>query len=974
VTGGGPLAAAREEAARSADPTLALRALDRWAAAAGERAAQHLSHPGAPRALATLLALGESPAGALARDPGALRFAMEAPVRPPAAEVVARLRAAMGTKGDGEDATRALRLARRREILRILRADAVGGAPLETVAGALSDLAEATLRTVFDIESAAAMAKDGPPLHADGSPASMACIALGKLGGGELNYSSDVDLLFLVSGEGACRAADGSPGRSLHDHFAAIAGAVARSLSRRTAEGHLYRADLRLRPRGTAGALAPRVTSAVHYYRSVGRGWERQALLKARPVAGDLALGAAFLHELEPWIYGRPLLSAEISEIRRLKRAIEESPGADAGNLKTGRGGIRDVEFVVQFLQLLLGAEHSAVRSGSTLEGLRRLRAARALEEAEAAALAAAYAFLRTAEHRLQAADDAQVHSLPADEEGLRRLARRMGLGAGGGDALEEFRALHARHTTAARGALDRLVHGAFAAEEERAHRVVDLLLGGEADPGAVQRALLPFGFRDPAAALADLRRMAGAGSALLPRSRTYFASAAPALLSRAAATPDPDRALSLLQRLSERAAGSGLFFRLLTENPDVLGVFCDLGGHSPVLADLLGGRPAIMDAFLDALVVAPRDGLPPFEDLPLARIEEAADPRQALEDLRDLEVLRIATRDVQGRANARETARQLTAAAEAAVRLATAAAAARQRERKGGEATGRFAVLGLGRLGAREMAYGSDLDLVFLHDGEGGAEAAERHVRLAREVVALLAGGEDRAPVYRVDLRLRPDGEKGTLVASLAGFAKYERERGQTWEHQALVRARPVGGDPALGREAMGRIAEVLWGGPPHAGIVAEVRAMRARVEEAGSRDCLKDGRGGVRDAEFLAQALVLRHGHEHPAVRQGNTVDALGALRETGVLAPEEHEGLVTAYLFLRNVERRLRLTSGDVGSVLPSDPAALGALARRLGYVDTAYAPAARSLSDEVAYYRDRMRTWYDRVMAREEGGRS
>lgn len=924
------------------------------------------------RAESVLRSLGDAPARALDRDPGALDFALAGPARPPAAEVEERIRRAFAS-APGAAGESALRRAHRREVLRILLADAAGGAPLETVAGAVSDLAEAVIRAVLDAALAAAAARDGPPIHGDGTPATMACLALGKLGGAELNYSSDVDLVFVSSGEGACRPAGGGAGPGLPEHFAAAALDAAKLLSRRTGEGHLYRVDLRLRPRGGAGTLVPRLASAVHYYRSFGRGWERQALLKARPVAGDLALGAAFLRELEPWVYGRPLLMAEISEIRRLKRVIEERGEEGEDDLKTGPGGIRDVEYAVQFLQLLLGADHPEVRTGNTLEGIRRLAAARAIAAEEAAGLEAAYRFLRTAEHRLQAADDLQIHTVPGDEEGIRRLARRMGLGAGRGNPAEEFRALRDRHGAAARAVLDRLVHGAFAAEEEGARRVVDLLLaGGEPGAEAAAGALRPFGVRDPARAFEDLRRMARAQSPWLPRTRTYFASAAPALLSRAAATPDPDRALSLLQRLSERAAGSGLFFRLLTESPDVLGVFCDLGGHSPWLSDLLWARPAVMDAFLDALVVAPRHGLPPFEDLPLGRIAEAEDPAAVLRDLRDLELLRIGTRDLQGRANVRQTGRQIAAVAGAIVRLAAAAAGARLRARHGGEPPGRFAVLALGRLGAEEMAYGSDLDLLFLHDGEGtcpdGTDASEAHAWRAREVIALLSGGAGKEPVWPVDLRLRPDGSRGTVVSSLAGFLRYLGERAETWEKQSLVRARVVGGDAALGREAMDGIARVLFGAPPREGIAGEVAAMRRRVEEAGTPGSLKTGRGGLQDAEFLVQALVLRHGHALPAVRRANTVDALGALREAGVLDPAEQEGIATAYLFLRTVEMRLRLWSGAAGSAFPSEAAARDALALRLGYVDTAYAPAGTSLAAEVDWYRDRMRTWYGRVMVR------
>jgi len=318
--------------------------------------------------------------------------------------------------------------------------------------------------------------------------------------------------------------------------------------------------------------------------------------------------------------------------------------------------------------------------------------------------------------------------------------------------------------------------------------------------------------------------------------------------------------------------------------------------------------------------------GLPTAEGLPLL-------------DLRDLEMLRIATRDLQGKANARQTARQLSGLAESIVKEAA-------KDQAG------IAVLGLGRLGANEMAYGSDLDLLLLGRGD----------KKGRTILERLA------PVYKVDLRLRPDGGKGTLVASMPGFLKYLRDRAKTWERQALVRARFVGGDEDLGKRAMEGIALELWGKSPKAGIAAEVAEMRTRVEGSGDPACLKTGRGGVQDAEFLAQALVLVHGHAHPEVRRANTVDALSALRDAGALAPAEHEGIVTAYLFLRTVEMRLRLTSETAGSVFPSDPAALAGLARRLGYVDTSYAPAGRSLAEETAYYRERLRTWYLGVMSR------
>jgi glutamate-ammonia-ligase adenylyltransferase len=663
---------------------------------------------------------------------------------------------------------------------------------------------------------------------------------------------------------------------------------------------------------------------------------------------------------MEPWVYGRPILSHDIAEIRRMKRTIEGGRDAHERNLKTGRGGIRDIEFIVQFLQLLLGNELPQVRSRATQEGLRRLVEADALQPGEARHLDDAYVFLRTAEHRLQTEEDQQVHSIPGDDEGVGRLALRVGFPGSAEAARDAFRATHARHTQKVREILDRLVHGAFAEEEERARRVVDLLLSGdEADEAKVHDAMEPFGFRDSAAALADLRRMASAGSPFLPRTRTYFASAAPMLLSRAAATPDPTAALALVERLSSRHAGSGLFFELLTENPDVLGVFCDLGGGSPYLSGLLSARPEIMDAFLDALVVGPRDELPPFEDLPKERLGESDDPVEALRNLRDLALLRTGVLDLQGRANARETARSLSRTATTVVQLATDAVCA---ELEGGG----FAVLALGRLGAGEMAYGSDLDLLFVHEGEN----PELQTRRGRNLAAMLGGTGSRGPLYPVDLRLRPEGQSGPLVTSLSALEKYLGDRARTWERQALVRTAFVGGDVSTGERAMGLIHALLHGEPPSPDLLPEVRSMRMRVEENGTPGSLKTGRGGVQDAEFLAQGLVLQFGHEHESVRVPNTVDALQALRDEGLLRPEEYEGVITAYLFLRDVEMRIRVSSDASGSVFPRDQEPLDDLARRLGYVDTTYSPAGRSLEEEVDYYRDRLRVWFERIMTRLE----
>ncbi len=944
-------------ATASADPEVALIHLARFVEVAGDL-------PPAPERVVPLFAGSRAMSEAVIRDPSLLVDALAVPGLPSAEDLAAAARTDLAAAAG--DARPALRRFVRRETLRVLLADLAGEAVLEAVAAALSRIADAAIDAALTVAWAETVLRHGTPRDGTGAEATMAVIAFGKLGGGELNYSSDVDIVFLYSAEGATDSADPERKRENRDFFTRVVERTRSLLADQTPEGHCYRVDLRLRPEGATGALTRTTASAIDYYAALGRPWERQALIKARAAAGDLALGRRFLAAAADFVYGRPLTVEDIRSIKTLKEEMERRD-RDPRQVKGGPGGIRDVEFAVQFLQLLNGDRLPAVRQGGTLPALRALSREGVLTPEESVSLAEAYVFLRTVEHRLQTTHEVQTHTLPGDPAALRRLAVRMGFGREGGDPLEEFGERHARHTAAARGLLSRHFHSLFITRSPEAAVLGDFVLHPETRGEAMREWLGRHGFVDPAAAAQSISRLAGTRS---PRARGFFASLCPHLLLHAAETPDPDRCLRNLERLVAGYGAPAAFYQWLSESNDILEVFADLCGWSQYLSDLLIRNPAMVDAFLDSLVVRARDGRQPWDDLPLERIGAEADPQAVLSDLKDLSLLRIGVRDIQGRANTRNTATDLTLLAERLVRLALTVC--RSRAAAGGAApadlTGRFAVLALGRLGAREMGYASDLDLVFLSDAEGGTEAAAAHVRLAQALTRLLSESGPRGRLYEVDLRARPWGRAGPMVAAFSDFARYYRESARPAELQMLTRARAVAGDGTLGAEAEAAVAQILYGGPPPAGLAGEVLAMRRRLEAEARGQDVKRGFGGMVDVEFLADYLRLAHGGAHPALRVTGTLEALAAARREGLLSGREHEALLTALQFLRSVESRMRIVFDMARARLPVDPAEQDRLARRLGYAEAAGQSAGAALLEEYRYHTARTREVFTAVLGR------
>jgi glutamate-ammonia-ligase adenylyltransferase len=934
----------------SPDPGMARRNLARFVAASGSLPSD------VPRAV-RLFAGSQSMSDAAIRDPDLLGEVMRAPGLPSPREL--RERALGLLAASPSDPRPPLRRLVRGETLRVLLADLSAEADLRTVAAALSRIADAAIHGALSAALMEATIRYGTPRDESGGPATITVIAMGKLGGLELNYSSDVDLVFLYSDEGKTDSPDPEMVRRNQDFFVRVVERTRRLLADRTEDGHCYRVDLRLRPEGATGPLARSVAGALAYYRSAGRPWERQALIKARAVAGDLRLGAEeFIDRAAEFVYETPLTIEGIGSIKELKRAMERR-NPDPREIKGGPGGIRDVEYVVQFLQLLNGARLPSVRKTGTLPAIEALAAAGVLEPGEAEPLARSYEFLRTLEHRLQTVHEVQTHTMPADREGLEHLALRMGVPSAP-DPIGQFLELHAHHSAVAREALKRHFHGLFLATSPDAEILTDLALAPDRHPERVIAWCEARGFADPAGAVETVRALAASGG---PRARGFFASLIPHLLLHIVETPDPDRALRNIEALVRAYGAAAAFWQWLAGNPDILAVFVDLCGWSQDLTDRLLRDPAMIDAFLDSLVVDARDGRQPWDDLPLDEIERTDRPEELLSSLKDLSMLRIGIRDIQGKANTRNTAHDLTRLAERILTLALSAARAGIERKAGPFPDGfRFAVLGLGKLGAVEMNYASDLDLQFV--AEGGAEHA---LKLASALARMVGGPGDRGRIYGVDTRVRPWGRSGPLVTPLASFRRYYAEEADHAELLMLTKARFVAGDLSLGRETGVAVADALYGRPPPADLRERVVDMRRRIEESASGEDVKRGFGGLVDVEFIAGYLRLAHGHARPALRVTGTLESLAAARREGLLTARRHEALLTALQFLTTVESRIRIVWDMALDTIPRAPDERERLALRLGYSPSPDRSAGEALLEEYRYHTARTRDVFRELLA-------
>ncbi|MEA2624949.1 MAG: [glutamine synthetase] adenylyltransferase / [glutamine synthetase]-adenylyl-L-tyrosine [Candidatus Binatota bacterium] len=881
------------------------------------------------------------------------------------------------TPAPAEDAAPALRRYKRMQILRIGARDLLRVASVEETVREVSSLAEGMIEAAYR-HARARVAREFGELD----DFRFAVLAMGKLGGGELNFSSDVDLIYLYEGGGAGSRGGPKGGVDAQAYAARLSEYLTKLLAERTDEGFVFRVDLRLRPDGQSGPIVNSVAGALAYYEAFGQTWERAAMLKARPIAGDLGLGARFLEEMRPFVYRRYLDFETVEEIQAMKRRVREahSPERLERDVKLGPGGIREVEFIVQVHQLVHGGRDERLRDRSTLRALEALAATGVLDAAEANELAGAYLFLRDVEHKLQIVDERQTQILPADAHEERLLARRMGYAAVRNDGppvdapeLARFRCDLSEHRGAVRRAFEQLFSGAdnAAAGDEI------WPLGQPGDGQSLSGRLSSIGVRDPEAAAASLHAILDPPSAT-PRRRRALAAVVPSLMTAIGASSDPDAALRNMAAFVAGVGARTSFLALLRENPQTLRLLVGLFGSSQYLSNFFIRHPELLDSLVRADLAAVRKDVATLSRHLSSHLDAAADYEARLDALRRFrneEFLRIGVNDIHGLLTLAEVGEELTDLAEACLGAALAIAEQAVSERWV-PPPGRFAILGMGKLGGRELTYSSDLDLIFVYDGtaaEGAISFHEYFTRMAQRLMSVLQLTTREGSVYKIDTRLRPSGSAGPLCSSLDAFRGYHATSSEVWERQALIRARGVAGDRSLLDQVEGIVDEFVYGSGLSETDAGEIARLRARMEkelagESAERWNLKTGRGGIVDVEFLTQMLQLRHGREHPSVRQRATEPALEALAAAGLLPAAEFHDLLDGYRFLRRLESRLRLESDQPVEALEHHGPAVESVARGLGYSGAADS-AARVLLADFEAVRERVRRVYERHLGAE-----
>jgi glutamate-ammonia-ligase adenylyltransferase len=817
----------------------------------------------------------------------------------------------------------ALRRFKRRQLLRVAVRDLAGQVPVEQVAAELSDLADACLAAALAVAAAESGAPPDPP------PMRLAVLGMGKLGGHELNYVSDIDVLFCheplpgAEADAAARAAE------------RVARGVIAGLSAVTAEGTCFEVDANLRPEGRNGPLSRTLGSYRAYWDRWAQPWELQALIKVRPVAGDQELARRFCTEAQARVYPERLDPETVSAVRRMKSRVETSAKARADGdrqVKLGPGGLRDIEFAVQLLQLVHGRHDPGLRSGSTLVALDRLTAAGFVGRADAAQLAQAYRFLRLVEHRLQLASERRTHTIPAGEEARRWLARTLGYRDGPeASALERFEADRRRHLVAVRGLHEKLFYRPLL----EAFGAVPAGL----DPEGASERLAALGFANPDRAMASLRAL----TAGLSRRATLMRAMLPVMLPWLAEAPDPDGGLAALRVLAEALGDRAAFYGMVRDNPAGAELLCTVLGSSRLLGDLLARHPELLTAMADPhRLAAAREPaeLAASASAIVARHGDAAAAWDGLRRFKRRELVRVAVRDLTGQVPVEQVGAELTALAEACLAAGLLVAT---REAGDHPAPMRLAVLAMGKLGGTELSYTSDLDVLFCHEPDPGAdpEAAARAAdRVLKELLRGLSAVTPEGTAFEIDPNLRPEGRNGPLSRTLASYQVYWDRWAEPWERQALIKVRPVAGDLELAERFRQEAAARVYADPLDPATVAEVRRMKARVESerlpagADPKLHLKLGPGGLADVEWTTQLLQLRHGGARPEVRAQPTLAALDALAAAGALDPGEAAWLADAYRLCLRIRNLAYLVAGRPVDSLPTDPVALERLARVMG----------------------------------------
>lgn len=844
-----------------------------------------------------------------------------------------------------------LRVAYRRHLLGIAARDLSGLAAMEAVAAWLSDLADATL----DAALAIARADVGESAFT----CRLAIIGMGKCGGRELNYISDVDVIFVAEAVDGCDETDALRAATN------LAAAVMRACSSVTAEGSIWEVDAALRPEGKQGALVRTLRSHIGYYERWASTWEFQALLKARFAAGDGELGAEYCDRISEFVWAAADRTDFVSDVQSMRKRVEDHIPSDVADreIKLGPGGLRDVEFSVQLLQLVHGRSDVMLRSPTTLIALEALATWGYVGRGDASALTEAYRFLRTLEHRLQLRRLRRTHTLPDDDAELRVLARSIGLRS---DPVAELTAQWKQHQRQVRRLHEKLFYRPLLQSVAR-------LEAGEArlSVQAAEERLQALGYEDPAGAIRHLQALTSGVSRRAAIQRTLL----PVMLGWFADGPNPDAGLLGFRQVSDALGSTPWYLRLLRDESVVAERLAFVMSASRYATDLLLRAPDSVNLLADDAELQPRskDSLMTEALALVQRQEDAAAAVGAVRSLRRRELFRISVARLLDRIDTAEVGPALSDVAEVTVQAALVAAS---RTVVGdGEVVTDLAVIAMGRFGGRELGFASDLDVMFVHDPYPGADetaAGKQAMAIAEELRGLLMAPSDDPPVD-LDADLRPEGKAGPLVRSLASYAAYYERWSSPWEAQALLRAVPVAGSLSLGESFTALVDPLRW---PQDGLdptaVREARRLKARMESerlprgADPTMHTKLGRGGLSDVEWTVQLLQMEHAATNAVLRTTNTLQALRGCVDVGLLTEHEADTLRGAWLMATSVRDALMLLRARPGDSLPSDVNELAALAAVLGRRSH---EASRLLDDYLRVTR-RARAVMERVFYGEE----
>ncbi|MDP3112315.1 MAG: bifunctional [glutamate--ammonia ligase]-adenylyl-L-tyrosine phosphorylase/[glutamate--ammonia-ligase] adenylyltransferase [Thermodesulfovibrionales bacterium] len=791
---------------------------------------------------------------------------------------------------NNRDHMKVVRKFKKKELLRITLRDILKKSDLIETMLELSMLADTIIN-----ESLKVLKKTLNETYGEPEKDAFTVISLGKLGSEELNFSSDVDLILVYgTSEGETSGVITPQGItanriSNHEYYCKLGENLNRFLSMNTEDGFAYRVDLRLRPEGQRGSLALPLSGYETYYESWGRAWERVMLLRARPVAGDLFLGNEFLDMIKPFVYRKYLDYSAIDEIRQIKTRIDSI--FKKNDIKRGYGGIREIEFFIQALQLIYAGKEPLLRERGTQKALHRLLQKNLIGQADYAMLSDNYTFLRTLEHRLQQLNDLQTHSLPSDEKELNALSRKMGFPEKASFLSElELR----RNKT-------RTIYDSLFREDKKELSDGVVLFDEELSDIELKEHLGKIGLKDVEKGLRNIQHIRDASRHFQTlRGRRVLSEILPVFVDAAVKSSNPDMALNHLQAFASMLSLRESYLDLFKENKDLVPVLINLFSQSEYLSKAIIRKPEYLELIGHEIVL--KKSLNTLKD----ELKKSARGGQALSDamriMRQVEEIRLSLLFLQKKIDVTELIKGLSKTAEAILSASVE------------ELGGNLAIVGFGKLGGREITFNSDIDIIFASPDN----VKEEQTKIAEKLLRLLLSYTREGIAYKVDTRLRPDGTKGTLVSSVNALRDYYSGNAAFWEFQALLKARPVAGDIKTGKRFIDMAKDILI---KHGHMVSasDIRAMRERIQKELAKETegydIKLGFGGLEELEFTVQYLQLKNCNKFPSLLVQGTLDAIGRLEQSGIINKSDADFMKKAYVFYRTIESYLRLREKDI-----------------------------------------------------------